>query len=550
MSVEGIQAATPPRPNVDRLEPGREQSPSSPGDEKTTAAGAQDLSTVEPSRPAQQIQYVKPAKGYGITVYLTLLTFMTSVTTGLITTSIPTMAIDLDIPAQTIYWPLSVFSLTAGACLIIAGSVADIVGSRRVFLTGVLLLAAFTLGCGLSQSFIQLILCRAMQGVAVAMCLPTSVGILCTTIASGRQRNLGFACTGLGQPLGFSVGLILGGIFINTIGWRAAWYFAAATIFACFPVGFLLLPKDALLAPPSLTRLRTQIDWPGAIIASASLSMLSYVLVQVSQDRNLIHDSIVIALLTTSLVLMPTFVWWMHVAAERNLPVLIPNKLWKGISFSSICIMVMMSYAVIQILELYTTLFFQKVQLLDPLQSSLRLLPSLVVGAALNLTVGLIFHRVSIMWLVFSTSLACSGAPLLMALIDPSWPYWYAAFPAQILLPLSVDVLFCVGVIVISQEFPENTKALAGAVFSTMAQFGVSVGLATVGIIADSVTQASGYEDKASISALFQGYKAAFWAAFGLTLLIALITVVGLRKVVPVDTAEEGSNDDRGGVAI
>jgi len=50
--------------------------------------------------------------------------------------------------------------------------------------------------------------------------------------------------------------------------------------------------------------------------------------------------------------------------------------------------------------------------------------------------VGLVMHRVSAMWLVFSSSLACAGAPLLMALIDPAWPYWYAAFPAQVLHPV------------------------------------------------------------------------------------------------------------------
>ncbi|KAF4595172.1 aminotriazole resistance protein [Ophiocordyceps camponoti-floridani] len=491
------------------------------------------------SRASGSREYVKPVKAYIIIVYLTLVTFMTSVSTGLITTGIPTMAVELGIPPQTLYWPLSVYSLTTGTCLIVAGTVADVVGSRRVFLAGTLLLAGFTLGCGLSVTGLQLTMFRAMQGIAVAMCLPTSVGILCNAIAPGRIRNVAFACTGLGQPLGFSTGLVLSGVFIKTVGWRPGWYIAAGTLVVCVPVGLYLLPVDRLAQPPSLQRLRRRVDWPGAIIESSCFAMLAFVLVQISEDRKLIHDKTVIVLLVLSLVLMPVFVWWMGFASKHGLPVLIPNELWARLTFSSVCIMVLMSYAVMQVLELYATLFFQKVQGLDPLQSSIRLLPSMLVGAALNLAIGLFIHRVSAMWLVFSTSLACAGSPLIMALIRPEWPYWYAAFPAQLLHPLSADVLFCVGLIVISQVFPEDTKSLAGAVFNTVAQFGTSLGLAVIGIIASSVTEASGYQDKASPAALFQGYKAAFWATFGLTLAIAVVSIIGLRRTGSANDVQE-----------
>lgn len=534
------------------------------------------VSTMSMGSNQLHVGWVKKGKAYSIMTYLTLVTFMTSISTGLITTGIPTMARDLDIPPQTMYWPLSVYSLTTGACLIVAGTLADVVGSKRVFLLGTFLLSGFTLGCGLARTDIQLTMFRAMQGVAVAMCLPTSVGILCNTIAPGRLRNLAFACTGLGQPLGFSAGLVLGGVFIQTVGWRPAWYFAAATISLCFPIGLFLLPTDSLLVSPSWKRVRTQVDWPGAIIESTAFAMLAFVLVQLSEDRSSIRTPVVIALLVISLLLMPVFVWWMRHAAKRGLPVLIPNGLWRSITFSSVCIMVMMSYAVMQVLELYTSLFFQKVQLLDPLQASIRLLPSMIVGAALNLVIGLFIDRVSAMWLVFSTSILCAGSPLIMALIRPEWPYWYAAFPAQILHPvssyyphipwafvppftktnkplsassnhqnqLSADVLFCVGLIVISQVFTEDTKALAGAVFNTVAQFGTALGLAAIGIIADSVTEHSRFDDKESSGALFEGYKAAFWSAFALTLAIAVVSVVGLRKVGSANDVREGGGVD------
>lgn len=384
-------------------------------------------------------KHASTAGAYLIILYLTLVTLLASVTTGLITTSVPTIGADLEISPQALYWPLSIYSLANGAVFILMGTIADVVGSKRVFLAGTLLFAAFTLGCGLSSTSAQLIVFRALQGVSVAMCLPTSVAILSNAILPGRRRNLGFACTGLGQPLGFSLGLVLGGVFVETVGWRVGWYIVSAVVAAGVPVGFCLLPADTK-GVPSFSRLRAHVDWPGVLLISASLAMLTYVLLQLSENQRLIHEPTTIALITISLVLMLAFIYWMQLAARCHRPVLIPNTLWKQTAFTGICLMVMLSYAVMQVLELYCTFFFQKVQGLDALQSSIRLLPSLIIGALLNLTTGLLIHRVSTLWLVFVSSLACSGSPLLMALIDPAWPYWYAAFPAQVLEPVSSPI--------------------------------------------------------------------------------------------------------------
>lgn len=404
----------------------------------TVTRGQSTFSVMSVGSNQLHVGYASASRAYGIMVFLTVVTFMTSVTTGLITTSMPTIGRELDIPAQTQYWPVSVYSLTNGACLIVAGAVADVVGSKKIFLVGNMLLAAFVLGCGLAQTSIQLNLFRAFQGIAVALCLPTSVGIITNNIAPGRRRNLGFACTGLGQPLGFSVGLVLGGVFIDTVSWRPGWYLAAGTLFVCCPVGFFLLPADHLLVSPSWKRLRTQVDWPGALIISAGLALLAYALVQISEDQELIREPSVAATLALSLAMLIAFPFWIHFGNKLGWQVLIPNRFWKRKSFSSICIMVMMSYAVMQILELYCTFFFQNVQKLEAIQSSIRLLPSMIVGAALNLVTGLFIDQVSPRWLVFVSSLLCAPAGALMAIINPSWPYWYAAFPAQILQPVSL----------------------------------------------------------------------------------------------------------------
>jgi len=75
---------------------------------------------------------------------------------------------------------------------------------------------------------------------------------------------------------------------------------------------------------------------------------------------------------------------------------------------------------------------FQNVQRLSALESSLRFLPSIVVGIGLELTTGFFIHRLPVLHLVLISSMLSAGAPLLMALINSKWPYWYDAFPAQV----------------------------------------------------------------------------------------------------------------------
>lgn len=85
------------------------------------------------------------------------------------------------------------------------------------------------------------------------------------------------------------------------------------------------------------------------------------------------------------------------------------------------------------------------------------------------------------------------------------------------------------GIIVVSEVFPEKTQALAGAVFNVVTQFGQSIGLALVGVVSDSVTRASKYSDKTSPPALLAGYRAGFWTCTGWTVFACFVGAFGLR---------------------
>jgi MFS family permease len=212
-----------------------------------------------------------------------LINFFSSFTNGLITVGLPVIARSIELPRELYLWPSSVYGLTCGALLLIAGAIADIVGARSVELLGVFLLGIFTLACGLSETGIQLVVFRALQGLAMAMHLPASVSIIAAAVPVGKTRNIAFACLGLSQPLGFSVGLVVSGIMIERAGWRSGFYLSGgASLFAAV-VAFWALPKVQTAVAPSGSaslwkRVWNEVDWVGGFVASAGLAILSYVL--------------------------------------------------------------------------------------------------------------------------------------------------------------------------------------------------------------------------------------------------------------------------------
>lgn len=208
------------------------------------------------------------------------MSLFSSFCSGVIVIGLPAIATTLHLQHGLLLWPTSVFYLTAGSCLLMAGSIADVVGTKRTNLVGSFLAAMFALACGLSQSGTQLVAFRALQGVTNAIIVPSSISIISKSVENGRPRNVGFACLGLSAAIGFSLGLVLGGVFVDSTGWRPAFYFAGAASFVLFLIGIWALPQDARPHSRQLIwkQLASEIDWIGAILASTGLAMLSYVL--------------------------------------------------------------------------------------------------------------------------------------------------------------------------------------------------------------------------------------------------------------------------------
>jgi MFS family permease len=121
---------------------------------------------------------------------------------------------------------------------------------------------------------------------------------------------------------------------------------------------------------------------------------------------------------------------------------------------------------------------------------------------------------------------------MLMAISEPAKTYWSLHFIAQLFQPISSDILFTVGLIVITDVFPEEKHALAGAVFNTAAQFGNAFGLAIMQVVLTLVTNEKRKDESMPMMrSKLEGYRAGFWTMFALMLVCVVIGGAGFWKV-------------------
>lgn len=226
----------------------------------------------------QQASSTKKLHPVILTAQLAGVNLLSSVINGYITVGLPRITSDLEVPEELFFWPSSVYGLAIASTLLLAGSVADILGTRAVDLVGCFALAASILASGFVRNGVQFIGLRVIQGVAMSLHLSSSVAIVAGNLPQGRGRNIAFSCIGLSQPLGFSLGLVFGGILVDTIGWRAGWYIDGGAMLLLFAIGLRVLPQSRRNPQHILTQLATKVDWVGAIIASAFFACLSYLL--------------------------------------------------------------------------------------------------------------------------------------------------------------------------------------------------------------------------------------------------------------------------------
>ena len=139
---------------------------------------------------------------------------------SIVNVALPSMARDLHFAPSALQWVVTAYALTVGGFLLLGGRAADLYGRRRIFITAVSAFAFMSLLCGLAQSDTQVVVARALQGLAAAFMSPAALSIVLSEFREGKERNTALGVWAAVAAGGAAVGVVLGGVLTQYLSWR------------------------------------------------------------------------------------------------------------------------------------------------------------------------------------------------------------------------------------------------------------------------------------------------------------------------------------------
>src|SRR5437764_5224378 len=193
--------------------------------------------------------------------------FMVILDVAIVNVALPSIKSDLGFSEANLPWVISAYAILFGGTLLLGGRLADLLGRRRLFVTGLALFSAASLLCGLAWSEGSLIAFRGVQGLGGALLAPAALALLMTTFAEGRERNLALGIYGAASGSGAAVGVLLGGVLTSYLGW--SWIF-----FINVPVGALAIAAAPLFLRESrVDAAHRHFDFAGAASITTGLML-------------------------------------------------------------------------------------------------------------------------------------------------------------------------------------------------------------------------------------------------------------------------------------
>ncbi|WP_033318879.1 MFS transporter [Streptomyces yerevanensis] len=270
-------------------------------------------------------------------------------------------------------WVVSAYTLTFGGLLLLGGRAGDILGRRRVFMTGILLFTLASLLGGLAQEPWQLLAARALQGVGGAIASPTSLALITTTFPEGPERNRAFGVFAAVSAGGGAIGLLAGGMLTEWLDWR--W-----VLFVNVPIGLLI----AFLAPLYISeseRHPGRFDIAGALTSTVGMASLVYGFIRASEEGW--RDNLTIGSFGAAAVLLLAF----GLIESRAKEPITPLRMFADRNRSGTYVIMLSLAAAMFGMFFFIVLFVQNVLDYTPIEAGLAFLPvtvAIAFGAGLS----------------------------------------------------------------------------------------------------------------------------------------------------------------------
>ncbi len=446
---------------------------------------------------------------------LAMTQFVIVIDASIVNVALPSIGRALRFSQADLSWVVNAYTLTFGGFLLLGGRLADLVGRRMMFMTGLVIFSLASLLGGLAQSEGWLIVARAVQGLGAAVVSPAALSIITTTFTEGAERNRALGVWGAVAGAGGAAGVLLGGVLTSGLSWR--W-----VLFVNVPIGIAC----ATLAPRVLAESRVEsdtrsFDFPGAIAVTSGLALLVYAVVDaVNVGWGATRT---IAGLAGAVALLAVFV----ALERRQRAPLMPFDIFRLRTLrgaDSVALLIGMS---LFSMFFFISLYMQQVLHYSALHAGLSYLP-LAVG------------------IILAAGAASAGVtrfgfkPVLLTglLFVAGGLYWFSKVPPHggtfagdvlgpsLLAAVGLGLSFVSVTIAAVIGTRPDEAGLASGLVNTAQQVGGALGLAILATVANTRTKdllAGGTHDAAL--ALTRGFERAFLVGTGFALLGALMTL-------------------------
>jgi EmrB/QacA subfamily drug resistance transporter len=445
--------------------------------------------------------------------------FVVVLDASIVNVALPSIGRGLHFSEANLPWVVNAYVIAFGGFLLLGGRAADLLGRRRVFMAGLLVVAVASLAAGFSANEGQLIAARAAQGLGAAIISPSALSIVTTLFRDGVERNKALGVWGAVAGSAGAVGVLLGGILTEGLGWE--W-----VLWVNVPVSLIALALTPGLIPESRSESATRhYDVAGALSVTAGLSLLAYALLDANSAGW--GSTKIVGLLALSVALIGAFV----VIELRSKAPLVPFRIFRLRTLTGANVVGLLLGASLFSMFFYISLYMQQVLSYSPIHAGLSYLPlavTLIVAAGLGgqlvtrfgfkpiLAVGMLLVALGLLWF----SRVSVGGDFVGDILGPS-----------LLAAIGLGFGFVTSTIAAVSGVEEREQGLASGLINTSQQIGGALGLAVLSTIATSRTDhvlASGASNLPG--ALTEGFQSAFLAGAVIAALGLVATLILIRS--------------------
>ncbi|MFE1552436.1 MFS transporter [Streptomyces sp. NPDC058718] len=430
--------------------------------------------------------------------------FMVALDFSVLNVALPVLGADLGLSQSALQWAVTAFALPSGGFLLLFGRIGDLYGRKKLFLAGLALFGAASLLATFAWNPAAFLTGRALQGIGAAAIVPTGMSLLTTTFPEGPLRDKALGISGTLLSLGFTVGMVLGGVMTDTLGWRST-----MGLLALFTV--IVLPLAPGLLPESRTPDKPRLDVPGAVTVTGGLLALIYAL-STAAEHGFARTDVQVTLVA-GLLLLAVFV---RVESRHAAPLVsLPMLRRRTVAFGNLGGLI--TFSMMSTVVFVLTLYLQETLDLSPFATGLVFgvqgVFAVVAGMLAPKVIGRFGAR-----RVLVGSLAGQG--LLTAAIlgvGRDSGVLLATVAASLACMFHLGAIISYGLIVTS-GVPDEEQGLATGLVTTTQQVGLTIGIPLLGVLATTGGD------------LFGGVRTVLALDAAIVLGTAVLVALGLRR--------------------